>query len=270
MITYYEKKITKRSKARIILSGDIAELYEYEKPIFYDFSDRKRSVTRTSDESAEDCRKRAVRRAKSMIKKLINANFSQYLNKLGKPYWSKFLTLTFDKNIQDLTIANSMFTLFIKRLNYNLFNSKDAVIKYLTVVEFQKSGRVHFHAVLFNLPFIPRIIDVFRETWGNGLIRINAIYDETKVGNYISKYMTKSDLKKLGGRKSYFTSRNLKRPGIIRDEITVLRIKTRLPRAIFKGEFESEHTGKSKYSLFNLKNYPELKNDLVANIQKYI
>lgn len=264
------KKFIKSSKARIILSGDVLELYEYEKPIFYDFSDPKGGAAKTSDENAEDSRKRAVQRAKSMIKKLVNANFSQHHNKIGKPYWSKFLTLTFDENIRDLTVANSMFTLFMKRLNYKLFSSKDAIIKYLAIVEFQKNGRVHFHVVLFNLPFIPRIIDVFRETWGNGLIRINAIYDETNIGSYISKYMTKSDLKKLDGRKSYFTSRNLKRPGIIRDEKTVLRIKLELLRAVFKREFDSEHTGKSKYSFFNLRNYPELKNELVANIQKYI
>ncbi len=63
-------------------------------------------------------RERSLARAKKQLRRLINANAGQY----GREFTTKFLTLTFKENITDPKEANYLFTKFIKRLNYKLFN----------------------------------------------------------------------------------------------------------------------------------------------------
>jgi hypothetical protein len=55
------------------------------------------------------------------------------------------------------------------RLNYHIGHA----LKYVSVVEFQKRGAVHYHAVFFNLPFI--VNDELAAIWSHGFIKINAI-----------------------------------------------------------------------------------------------
>jgi hypothetical protein len=56
------------------------------------------------------------------IARLVDMNFDNQ---------TKFLTLTFKENIQDIEYANNEFKKFIKRLNYNLYKTKKANLKYI-------------------------------------------------------------------------------------------------------------------------------------------
>lgn len=124
--------------------------------------------------------------------------------------------MTFRDNIDDLDFANNEFKKFIKRLNYN-FKIK---VKYSCVIEFQKRGAIHYHVVLYNLK--GKIdLDKLSLIWGHGFIKLNKIKGVDNVGAYVCKYMTKTDDKRLEGRKMYFNSRNLVKSIEIKDLNTV-------------------------------------------------
>ena len=135
------------------------------------------------------------------IKRIIDCNFDDK---------STFLTLTFRENIQDIERANREFTLFIKRLKRYLKNQQ---LKYIATWELQQRGAIHYHLVLFSVPYVKN--DKLSELWDNGFIKINKIKETVKteaVGVYITKYFVKDLDKKANQKKAYFSSRNLIKP----------------------------------------------------------
>jgi hypothetical protein len=149
---------------KLIKCGHVLEVYQYEKtPIQFDpafewgdddrfpYHDIYEKGTEWEDKAwiteseKEEKRKEYnlynanVRRNK--LRRMILANFSSN---------SKFITLTFREHITDLDKANILFKQFIQRLRSRWGN-----FKYLAVIEFQKSGRVHYH-MISDLPFIQK------------------------------------------------------------------------------------------------------------------
>ena len=103
------------------------------------------------------------------------------------------------------------------RLNYHVGHS----LKYVSVVEFQKRGAVHYHAVFFNLSYIDN--DELAKIWSHGFIKINAIQHIRSIGAYVSKYLQKGVVDaRLFNEKCYFTSRGLIKPIIVRQPPTDL------------------------------------------------
>lgn len=192
---------------KVIVSGNIVEVYEYENNVIYGYKDTKKvSKGRNSVANAEDKernREKVLSRARKDLRRTINANIQEY---------SKFLTLTFADNVQDLDVANYEFKKFILRLNYH-YKIK---VKYSAVIEFQKRGAIHYHVILYNLT---QKLDVgaFRDIWNQGFIKINSIDSVDNVGAYVCKYMTKTDDDRLVGRKMYFNSRGLNKPKEIKE-----------------------------------------------------
>lgn len=154
------------------------------------------------EEIKEENREKVTYRAKRELRRIVNSNVGQY----GDEFTTKFVTLTFSEHITDLAASNKEFEKFIKRLNYQIFKSKKANVKYTVVPEFTKKGRVHYHVIFYNLPYVK--FDFLADIWGNGFIKINKIDNCDNVGAYISKYMTK-DNDEIVGKKCYFNSRGL-------------------------------------------------------------
>lgn len=125
---------------------------------------------------------------------------------------TKFLTLTFKKNITDIAYTNSEFKKFMKRLNYHLYKTKKAQIKYLATWEKQKRGAIHYHVILFSFPYLPHA--ELTAIWGHGLIKINKIDIDSAEnrGRYVSKYFDKDLELKEHKKKTFFKSQNLKHP----------------------------------------------------------
>ena len=232
----------------MIISGDIYEIFEYEKPIILGSTNNSngRSIS-ASDEEKIRHRTNTMNKAKTTLRRLVNAN---------KDVWGespKFMTLTFAENVQDTKTANYEFKKFRQRLEYK-FSLK---LKYIVVVEFQKRGAIHYHAIFFNLPYIKAT--ELAKIWRNGFIKINKIDKVDNVGAYVSKYMTKTDydnlkIDKLVGLKSYFTSRGLVNPVIITEKKEIEQLASALsPREVYTSEFENEYLGQIKYTQFNLK-----------------
>lgn len=202
-------------KRKIIVSGDIVEIYEYDKPILEGYKDTKKNSRGrqvvANDENKELNREKVLQRARRDLRRIINSNIDMY----GVP--AKFVTLTFADNITDLKQANKEFTKFIKRLKRYF----DIDVKYASVPEVQQERfnrygvKVwHYHVIFFNLPYIQS--NKLQEIWKNGFVKINRIDRVDNVGAYVCKYMTK-DNKDLVGQKCYFTSRGLKKPVEIKE-----------------------------------------------------
>jgi hypothetical protein len=192
-------------------------------------------------------RGRTLKKSGQAVRRIINANVEAYGEK------AKFVTLTFAKNVKENRVANAIFGKFVKRLNYEIFRDKKARLKYLTVIEFQKRGAIHYHVVFFNLPYMPK--SKLSEIWGQGFVKINNIDNVDNVGAYVSKYMTKdTDDDRLIGEKSYFCSRGLIKPEEIIDKEKIERVLSSLPsEKTYVAEFENEYCGKILYCQYNIK-----------------
>lgn len=207
---------------KIIETSTYIEIWDYETPVFYrqiEPKDEKKQrhewleekTTRKkfdelSAQSQYDSLKRKQKHYKNMrfeIARLVDMNFD---NK------TKFLTLTFKENIQDIDYTNSEFKKFIKRLNYKLYKTKKSQISYLATWEKQKRGAIHYHIILFNFPYIPHKTLV--AIWGHGSVNINKIDVDSieNRGRYISKYFDKDLELKEHKKKAFFKSQNLKLP----------------------------------------------------------
>lgn len=248
-----------RVKQKIVISGYIIEIYNYSTGYLKGFTDNTGETGRKSDyisENYEEHRKQVLQRAKRDLRRLINANYMQY----GKEFTTKFLTLTFGDNVTDLNVANYEFEKFIKRLNYYCFGTKKANLKYTCVIEFQKRGAIHYHVIIYNMPYIKA--NIIQDVWRNGFIKINKIDDIDNVGAYVAEYLGNAEKgqgkdvldDRLQGKKSYFNSRGLFKPIEITDKKVVEQVATALsPENIkYSAAFENEHLGQISYTQYNI------------------
>lgn len=241
------KKLERYNK-KIVKSGNIYEIYEYEKTIESGFKkDTQGRFKSAEEDEKKKNRAKVQQRAKRDLRRIINANAGMWSDKDGKPFTSKFLTLTFEENITDVKNANIEFDYFRRRINKYLGYK----IKYCCVVEFQKRGAVHYHLVIFNLPFMPG--PLIAKIWQRGFIKINKIDEVDNIGAYVSKYMGKDlEKDKLIGEKSYFTSRGLYKSEEIKEKGAIERLQENLKNyERFEFEFENDYTGKIKYTQIN-------------------
>lgn len=227
---------------KVIANGHVIEVYEYERPAWFDFEGRggRRREDEPESERAAEYRWRTCRKARGMIRRLCLANFDNH---------SKFVTLTFAENMTDIDKANRLFKQFIQRMRYRYGS-----FKYVAVIEFQDRGAVHYH-MMSDLPYIPK--DELAAIWRHGFVRINDISSVDNVGAYMVKYMMKDvhDVR-LKGRKAYLTSRGLEKPVELRGDealqvVGMYDLENR--KKVFATEYESEHNGIIRYSEYNLK-----------------
>ena len=252
-----------RVTKKIIQSGDIIEIYEYSKGYLKGYeltdSEKVRNGRKKGEKSNnyDEHRKQVLQRAKKNLRRLINANVGQY----GEEFTAKFLTLTFKDNVQDIEQANYEFKKFIQRLNYKLYGTKKANLKYTCVVEFQKRGAIHYHVIIYNMPYV-KANDI-SNIWGNGFIKINKIDDIDNVGAYVSEYLGQAEKgqgkdvadDRLQGKKSYFSSRGLFKPIELTDKKIVETVAAALPseNLVYSATYENEHVGTITYKQYNLK-----------------
>jgi hypothetical protein len=196
---------------KAIITGNLHELFKYEKPIKYGFkftpeqlqAKKRRAFNNFFDLTDEEKKERQAlylqcssERAKLKIRRLVQGNMYRF--KVS----AKFLTLTFNTQMEDLSTANKIFTNFIKR-----FDRKAGYkIRYVAVPEFQKNGRVHYHMILFNAPFISEK-SIALDIWKNGSVEIQTVYKTKGLCTYMSKYISKSFLDpRYKAHKRYFFS----------------------------------------------------------------
>lgn len=221
----------KKYNEKLVVSGQYVDLYIFSQWQFYDYE----RFPRSSYERKNLLRSMFTQvRASSKIRSLVNCN----------PRLNKFLTITFAKNLKNLTEANYAFKKFMQRLKYKYEN-----FKYICVVEFQKRGAVHYHLVC-NLPDLN--IPKLQENWGLGQIDIERVRSVKDTGLYFVKNLcrwnvgvqfavhgTKDNFSnedvKLAGRKKFFCSQKLLQPKIFKekknvDDFKVENLKNAVPK----------------------------------------
>ncbi len=192
---------------KVVVSGDVVETYDYEYPVFRGFKGKSKGRANqdsTSEKTKELNRRKVASRAKRRVARLVNANFNMY-----DGVTTKFLTLTFDAKYDNISFdidkANVELKKFINRLGYHTVGVSK--LKYLCVPEFQKRRAIHYHLIIFNMPFIKttQIADI----WGYGFVKINKIRKSTdgstNAGVYVAKYLCKEV--SMIGKKSFWTSK---------------------------------------------------------------
>lgn len=216
------KKEFRSYNVKTIETPTTIEVWEYlDSPVIYSVNvcDKEPSKYESDIEEPEkaisanehyDSLKRKQKHYEEMrwvIARIVDCNFD---NK------TKFMTLTFKENIQDIACTNYEFSKFIKRLNFYLYHVKKQCLKYLAVWERQKRGAIHYHIIFFDLPYMKN--KELEDIWGHGFIKINRIAVDSKDnrGRYVSKYFSKDIDEKTYKQKSFFKSQNLKSPIIKR------------------------------------------------------
>jgi hypothetical protein len=216
-------------REKVIISGNIVEIYRHEKPILIgtsrDTSSFRHTKTeveethvidyesgeiireKTSEEMFNSLKDKLDSRARSNITARNNLRRLALMNFDNK---SKFITLTYKDNVTDLEESNGEFKKFIKRLNYYLKKEGKESVQYLTVIEFQKRGAIHYHMIC-NLNYIKA--ETLSKLWRHGFVKINRITHVDNIGAYVVKYMTKEDADvRLIGKKMYQCSKGLRKP----------------------------------------------------------
>ncbi|MBA7508766.1 hypothetical protein ES705_00699 [subsurface metagenome] len=228
--------------------GDIYEIYKYEIPVYVGYRKFVYKGRSCADENKKiENRKKVATRIRNNIRRLAIANFDEH---------SRFFTATFADNITDMDFANNEFKKFIKRIKYQYGD-----FKYLAVVEFQKRGAIHYH-MLSDFGYIEQTD--LEKIWGNGFVWIRELLTANKgkpvdnVGAYLVKYMNKNIIdKRLMGKKAYFTSRNLVRPEIVYENLSLddcfKKYDLDNNHMVFSNSFMSKENGVVDYYEFNKK-----------------
>lgn len=233
-IRQFNKKCVFNKK--LIVSGNVLEMYEYEKPVVKGFDTKHKgraNASFTSQETKKENRVKIAHRARSHVRRMVNAN----------PQLNKFLTLTFAENLTDIEKARYEFDKFVKRVKTEI-----KTFQYVVVIEFQKRGAIHFH-LLCNLPYVDS--KKLAKIWGNGFIKINRIDHVDNVGAYVTKYMTKDNIdERLIGKKCYSMSKGLNEPKEYTDEKDVAEILENIEsvKRVRSSEFDTEYYGKVRYT----------------------
>ncbi len=207
---------------KIIETPTIKEVYIYENPIYIHStakhnpteSNKRKTFDEMSAQKQYDSLKRKQKHYEQTrweIARIVDCNFDNR---------TKFVTLTFQENIQDITITNRKFKYFIQRLNYYIHQTKTQLLKYIATWEKQKRGAIHYHVIFFDFPYIAK--EKLQNLWSHGFIKINRIDVDSKEnrGRYLSKYFAKDLDLKEHKKKAFFKSQNLKMPIITKTFFT--------------------------------------------------
>jgi len=135
------------------------------------------------------------------------------------------LTLTYSQPQDSARHGFNDLRLFIMRLRKSEFR-----ISYIAVPEFQKSGRLHFHVLVWGLPSdFPdrrssshgviygkeRSSRIIAKHWGLGYIDLIATDGSDKLSSYLAKYFTKAyNDPRLIGCRLFHRSRDIPKPFI--------------------------------------------------------
>lgn len=178
--------------SRVVVSGDVVEVYTYSVPISCG-RERQYEIVRNPDkEGGGEKRMDNLYRARMMLRRLIWSNQGKF---------TKFITLTYAVTTLDSKKVHRDITTFVQSMK-----RKGYPLKYVYVLENQRErgikegneGCLHVHMVVFIDRFIP--LDVLRSCWKHGFVGIEKIDDVRNLGAYVCKYITKDNYTAFGNR----------------------------------------------------------------------
>lgn len=194
--------MTKIYNYQIKETGDISELKITQNPIAYGFERKHTPERRANRENANEQNAKRARRA---VHDIVNTNFTEY---------TKMITLTYAKTNLDYEILSKDYKLFLRYLK-----RQGITFPYLSITEHQNkrglkennAGSLHLHILAFTTAYLP--FKTLKDAWGKrGSVHIEKIDKAKNKGAYVAKYISKETMPP--DKKSYRTSRNIKKPSI--------------------------------------------------------
>jgi hypothetical protein len=232
------------------------------------------------DLKIKEFEKKPVREIDKEIKRDKN-NRSNAINKRNKlirlinsnPQLTTFVTLTFKENVQDFKYCAECFDTMRRLINKDMKIRGDK-FEYVSVIEFQQRGAIHYHMLCnLSIPFVT-VRDDRRKSeeqknyenlfslsyWEYGFVGIQPLTPNPKygdsvdnVGAYLVKYMTKEiDNPTVKNQKMFRCSQGLIKPIEIKfldlgsDSLILGDVK-------FSNSYTSDFTGKVVFEEFNSK-----------------
>jgi len=197
--TRKHSKILNVYNQKLELYGDEGILTQYN-PQIYSWSNPHERTKRTTGEKKQS----NINYAKKQLYQLAKCNVNAY------PHKTIFLTLTFDpKKVSDIQEKQKALP-YLQHM-FRKLKRHGYAPKYLGITENQKNGNIHFHLLVFNLPYLS--IEQWQNYWSHGFIDIKVLKTVKNVSAYFTKYMQKDFINDNQlNEKLFFTSRNLIRP----------------------------------------------------------
>jgi len=207
---------------KVITYGNIIEVQEYERDLPKYTDEQKEFAVYARKQNLVANRKNETRRQKfnrtkrqDNARRTANAFIRKVIANFGQSDFSILVTLTYSKNEISPKKGYSDFKSFARSVVRNYGKQ----VRYIAVPEFQKSGRLHFHALFWGLPSLlvkrERKTREFAFYWKRGFVDLKLTDSSDRVAYYLSKYMKKGFLDfRLFGHRSYLSSRNLVKPVI--------------------------------------------------------
>lgn len=229
------EKIPLYSTAKMTIAGSQVFFALTTRPVEFGFKARKinpRTHDEISDEDRKKNKKLSAYHAQSRIKELITANSWQWHDN-GKVFNPLFVTLTYKGNVTDLDRSFKDFNKFVKRFSYHVsktyMDRRAYKLKYVGVPEFQKRGAIHFHVVMFNVPFLHQLSEI-DQIWSFGRCNTEAVKTIQQVAVYLTKYLVKNfkDNDRFY-RRRYLSAKGLHRPFKTRHENVVRGVLSEIP-----------------------------------------
>jgi len=213
--------------SKAILAGSRLEWWHYERspPQRINVSKRVRGEYRKNSRRRAD----NARRARENFRRLVAAN----LGRDGNP---ALLTLTVYRGLSTATAF-----LYLRELFRTLRDIGYRDLRYISVVEFQKRGSIHFHVLVWGLPYeivcthkrghahavclnrgkCERSTRNIQRLWMAGYCDLHTTDGSPKLASYMAKYLFKEMLREgedttskntKRSYKAYSASRNIMRP----------------------------------------------------------
>lgn len=221
---------------KTIRSGNMVEQYQFDSDDYYNGIEALSfGYQITPDTPLDDKRRFSLGRARKNIFRFIECQKKHF--SLSDFF---FLTLTFaDEKYTDLDLANKQWSLFTQRLNRHCKKYGYDNLKYISVPEFTKKGRVHYHVLFFNFSRGMFEKQSLAKIWSLGHIHLRPLKKIRSVAGYISKYLTKDTISHPMSKKTYFTSKKgIKRP-LKKISTSPLTNKTRGLELLHTTEYQS-------------------------------
>lgn len=229
---------------KLIVLGEYREKIKFTFPYFWNF--QSKPIIKSSNSKNKERTDLSIARARKSLYRIIMTNLnSKQKNK------NLFVTFTFKKNETDIKKANYEFKKFIQRFYFFM----GAKYKYITVIEFQKRGAVHYHTLFFDVPYIKNLHVRITELWGHGYTDIKPLYDIKNISAYLSKYIRKGFFdKRLGNHKAYFCSRSCSYPQVWRRQKDIDKFEGENIMKVSSSSFPSNKYGQINITTYKLIN----------------
>lgn len=221
---------------KVIVSGGMIEEWIYEMPSVRGLCPKAKS----GHSSDSQKRKWGTKNKKESFNRFLRLVCANVRTKR-----SRFITLTFAENITDVAKANKEFENFIKRLRRKYGTD----FKYLSSIEFQERGAVHYH-IISDICYVEE--EEMSKIWGHGFAKIKEIKNAKHSAVYAGKYMRKGIADdRLKGKKGYWTSKNLVKSVEFLNQKADDFLKRHPQKELYTAKsYESEYNGRVLYRKF--------------------